>query len=327
MMPLKFVQFAFLLLIVGFSSCERDFVQGDPMNWSELPESENTPKPPARASACGFAAEGKLFVGLGRSGDRGDLLNDFWCYNLEDSTWTRLADFPGAARVKAVGAYLNGKGYIGMGAEGVRNTFRDFWSYDIASNSWSEADSFPTACSNELMTGVVNGSLYACWGFDGIKSTNELFRFDPVSDYWTKLPGSTPSWRLSAAAFGLDSYFFVGGGYHNYHLRDFNRYDTHTGAWSKCAEIPNRRMLSDAVSIGNKGYYMLGRFWSGSLNGGKLLADIWEYDPAANTWTSRGSFPDGGRQNAVVLEWGGYGYVLFGENDTERKADCWRFKP
>ncbi len=177
------------------------------------------------------------------------------------------------------------------------------------------------------MYDVSNGAVYAFWGFDGLKSCDGMFRYDPVADSWSKMPQRTPLDNLSAAAFAVGNFVYVGGGYHNYNVTRFYAYNTVSDRWKRCADMPNKRMLSDAVGIGSKGYYLLGRFWSGSLNNGRLLSDVLEYDPVSDSWTSRGEFPGGARQNSVVLEWNGCGYVVFGETDTQRMSDLWKFEP
>ena len=63
------------------------------------------------------------------------------------------------------------------------------------------------------------------------------------------------------------------------------------------------------------------------LDGGKLLKDIVEYDPIQNKWSRCGDFPGGARQNPVVFTINGKGYIMGGEDDTERKADVWVFTP
>ena len=95
----------------------------------------------------------------------------------------------------------------------------------------------------------------------------------------------------------------------------------------KAADLPSGRILSNGLSINGKGYVMLGRYWNGAQNGGRLLSDILEYDPNENAWISRGDFPGGARQNAVVFQIQGRGYILMGENEEKRLPDVWSFKP
>ena len=72
---------------------------------------------------------------------------------------------------------------------------------------------------------------------------------------------------------------------------------------------------------------MLGRKFGGTLNDGKLLKDIVEYNPTVNKWTRCGDFPGGARQNMVVFTINGKGYVVGGEDERERKNDVWVFTP
>lgn len=313
------------LLMIPFllASCTKDDTDiSVPAQWEQLASFKGTP----RASACGFACDGKIFVGLGRYGARSGYLKDFWCFNLADSTWKRVADFPGKARVKAVAQVIGHKAYVGMGASGVYNTYSDFWCYDIDNDKWTEVASFPGSGSNELMSAVADSCIYTCWGFDGKKSLPETWQYNPRTDKWTRMHDG-PIRRLSAVGFAIGQYFYVGSGYQNHNYKDLYRYDTRNDSWSQMKDMPEYRMLSNALSVGGKGYVLLGRYWHGALNGGKLLSDIIEYDPSTNTWSNRGDFPGGARQDAVVCEMNGYGYVCTGEDNYERKSDFWRFKP
>ena len=53
---------------------------------------------------------------MGRSGWKVDFLKDLWEYNSQTDQWIRKADFPGAARVKAIAGVIGDKAYVGLGA-------------------------------------------------------------------------------------------------------------------------------------------------------------------------------------------------------------------
>lgn len=61
--------------------------------------------------------------------------------------------------------------------------------------------------------------------------------------------------------------------------------------WNQKAGIPAEgRHRTSGWSIGNKGYMGLGHYNSGFL-GNVAKADIWEYDPASDSWTQKADYP------------------------------------
>jgi N-acetylneuraminic acid mutarotase len=283
----------------------------------------------ARASAACFVYGDKAYICCGRLFGNSRYLKEFWQYDAQMDTWSRLTDFPGDARVKPVGVVIGDTAYIGMGAYGWGTSIhilKDFWAYDLRTNTWIQKASFPGASSNDLAYGVVNGCLYTAMGYDGTSRSDECWKYDPSTDVWAKLSNSPHAYSVPAF-FAIGDDFYVGTGFQGRNIRSFFRYDTSGDSWVDIASAPDARILSNGLAIGDKGYVMLGRYWNGAENNGRLLSDIVEYDPAQNVWIRKGDFPGGARQNAMVFCIHEKGYIVMGENDTECKPDVWRFIP
>jgi len=313
-----------LFVLAGLSSC-KDYPEESINDWTHLKDFPGA----ARASASTFVVGDKAYVCLGRAAWKADFLKDLWEYDSQTDTWTRKTDFPGVPRVKAVAGVIGTKAYVGMGAIGPyasTNLYSDFWEYDTQTDTWTQRKSFPGSGKNDLFSAVVNGSLYVTLGYDGVKIIRETWKYEPSTDTWTQLE-KAPYGANNMAGFTLGNSFYVGSGFNGYNLDCFYEYNTVSQKWSKRADLPAARILSNGMAINSKGYVLLGRYWNGALNGGRLLSDIVEYDPTDNSWTKRGDFPGGARQNAVVFTIGGKGYVAMGEDDVECKRDVWMFRP
>ncbi|MDD4969974.1 MAG: hypothetical protein PHT07_11150 [Paludibacter sp.] len=278
----------------------------------------------ARASASSFVVGDKGYVCLGRSGPKYDFLKDLWEYEPSTDTWTHKADFPGAARVKAIAGVIGDKAYVGLGSvspyEG--NQFSDFWEYDGATDTWKQMASFPGVAKNDLFCAVVDSCLYTTEGFSATLFTPYTYKYSPKTNSWTQLK-DCPVSRSSTAGFSIGSDMYVGSGYFTANYKDFYCYHTLTNTWDRMADLPEARILSKGITLNGKGYILLGRYWNGSLNGGRLLKDVVEYDPQTNTWSKCGNFPGGARQNMVAFTIAGKGYIVGGEDDAERKGDVW----
>lgn len=318
---IKILFYSFLLLAV-FSCKKFDFTPIT--DWKQLNDFPGT----ARASAASFVYQDKAYICLGRSGEKGSFLKDLWEYNSKTDTWTKKADFPGAARVKAIGGVVGDKAYVGLGAVApyAGNQFDDFWEYNIATDSWKQVASFPGKAVNDLQCFVVNNCIYTTEGYTATQFKPDTYKYDPQTNQWTRLT-DCPVKRTGTAGFAIGRFIYVGTGYDIERYKDFYRYDTNSNIWKRSADLPSTRVLSKGVAIGNYGYILLGRYWNGSLNGGKLLSDVVRFDPESYEWTKCGDFPGGGRQNMVVFAIGGKGYVVGGEDDYERKKDVWVFEP
>jgi N-acetylneuraminic acid mutarotase len=283
----------------------------------------------ARASASAFVVGDSAYLCCGRTLHRGGFLNEVWRYDSQNDRWDPLDTFPGKKRVKAVAVAINGKGYVGMGCKGVpfeNGVYKDFYEFDPTTRQWTRKADFPGEGANDLAYAVVNGCLYTSLGFDGILAHYETYRYDPTTNVWTQLKDGLHPYMLTAS-FALDRYFYIAAGFQGRNVRYMFRFDTASNQWSQAASLPDGRILSNGLAIDGKGYVLLGRFWAGAENGGRLLSDIVEYDPASNTWTKRGDLPGAARQNAAVFTIRGRGYVVMGESDTQCLSDVWSFKP
>jgi N-acetylneuraminic acid mutarotase len=206
------------------------------------------------------------------------------------------------------------------------NQFSDFWEYNSSSDTWKQLASFPGDAKSDLFCAVVDSCLYTTNGFAATNFNKETYKYSPGTNSWIRLEDS-PVTRSSMAGFSIGQDFYVGSGYYLGNFNDFYCYHTRTNSWSRMANLPEARILSKGISINGKGYIMLGRYWDGSLDGGKLLKDMVEYDPQVNKWSRCGDFPGGARQNVVAFTINGKGYIVGGEDDNERKSDVWVFTP
>lgn len=308
-----------VLLILLLCACQKYDVT--PINkWVQL----NDFTGPARASATSFVYQDKAFICLGRSGYKSNFLKDLWEYNSQTDQWTRKADFPGTPRVKAIGAVVGDRAYVGLGGGTINvDPFTDFWEYNIVNDTWKQVASFPGEATNDLFCAAIDGCIYTTEGYS-TTFNSDTYKYDPKTNTWTKLK-NCPVERTGTAGFAIGKNLYVGTGYANY--KDFYCYRTETDTWKRVADLPKGRILSKGLTINGQGFVMLGRYWGGSLNNGRLLSDVVKYDAETNEWTRCGDFPGGARQNMVVFAINGKGFVVGGEDDFKRKADVWMFQP
>lgn len=147
-------------------------------------------------------------------------------------------------------------------------------------------------------------------------------------------PISGAAGRRSAMSFIIGSKVYVGGGYiaSFTNTNEFYAYDTLTNSWGKKKDLPAaaNRTAGIAFSINGKGYVGLGSENFLDISGGAVaLADLWEYDPALDTWMARAPLPDTGRNSSGCFVLNGKAYLVGGEtgNMGSKTSDVWEYDP
>jgi len=119
--------------------------------------------------------------------------------------------------------------------------------------------------------------------------------------------------RSGVSSFGIGNkgYFTCGLDTDLIAYNDLWEYDPSADSWTQKASIPgSTRYSASSFAIGTKGYICLG--WEAYSPTPNQLTDLWEYDPAANSWYPKSAFPGAGRYNAVAFSVNNKAYVGLG---------------
>ncbi|MDB5013646.1 MAG: type sorting protein [Daejeonella sp.] len=152
-------------------------------------------------------------------------------------------------------------------------------------------------------------------------------------------PNSNIDQANSTVSFALGEFGYMGGGLiqragaGGAFLADFEQYDPKTNNWVRKQLLPIPFFEAVGFSIGSKGY--IGTGFTGTdgteednyQGTSELTNDFYEYDPQADTWTKRASFPGKLRQDAVGFSIGNKGYVGTGRNRDCYFQDFWEYDP
>lgn len=149
--------------------------------WRYLPDSgtgqwerasTRAPSSPRRAASV-MIIQGEVYWGLGQNSN--EYFNDF--YKFDGNTWTRLSDFPGAARAHAAGVGVddpNGVGYVGFGENSVRY-HKDLWAYDTGTNSWTQKADNPFTIISQGAAFHINKRIFFYTGKNYANDVSEIF--------------------------------------------------------------------------------------------------------------------------------------------------------
>jgi hypothetical protein len=160
-----------------------------------------------------------------------------------------------------------------------------------------------------------------------------FWQYDFVAKTWSSkatYPGLS-NWVPSTFTIGNKGYV-VGGAYQS----DFNKlrsindtweYNPATNSWTKKAGIPFFGVTyGTGFSIGNKGYIVNGSYRL-NLNTPVYLSDLYEYNPATNTWSIKTSFPGAKRYFTNVFVIGQAAYAGGGYSASVTFSDYYKYSP
>ena len=256
----------------GTKTRRKDFFRFDCETWTQLPDFAGK----ARSQACGFAVDGKGYVGSGWDGNE-DIMNDFWEYDPSANTWTEIAPLPGKARHSAIAFALKvgGKeyGYVGTGnTEGNdRETLKDFWKFDPRGSTeiiteegaktmkgkWELINTHARFSKRYGATVfIINNKAYVCNGNGSGFPVTDFWQFDPDGELsgkslWTELR------KMSNANPDED-------------------YDDEYGDLARYYGVSFTMPGGDDEKM--KGYIALGS---------NSKSSTWEYDPITDLWVQR----------------------------------------
>lgn len=140
---------------------------------------------------------------------------------------------------------------------------------------------------------------------------------------WSSIPQFGGVARVNAISFVINGKAYVGTGVVNPVLSDLWEYDPSSG-WSQKTSMPITTGGAISFVINNKAYIGFGE--TGQT--GVYRNEMYEYDPALDSWTQKTSCPCRPRAYASAFELGGKGYVGMGVTDSANASnDFWEYDP
>lgn len=266
---------AFILsgnLANGFDESNRMYRYGIPGNqWTETVAFPGE----ARQYAAIFAIGKRIYFGLGISAS-GQLLKDFWTFDLSSENWQQLKDFEGEARSSLFYETDGSFGYIGTGM-GVSSLLSDCWKYIPETDDWQPISNFPGAGRREAVAFSLFGRIYAGLGFTNMNGTNlqsDFYRYDPFADSWQQVDDFPGGKRAYAVAVDNGTNGLVGTGYNEAGTwrSDLYLYDGLSAKWKAMDSIPSGGIRGMSSFSANGDFYLL----TGTVQGEGRSSRVWK---------------------------------------------------
>ncbi|GGE10084.1 MULTISPECIES: Kelch repeat-containing protein [Sphingobacterium] len=318
-----------ILLLIGafaittFNSCKKEETtetDSGPTEWEKSSDFSGKP----RNGAATFTINDVAYV-VGGQLKNFDLLSD--SYSFDGTSWSQKAEFTGDKRHGAVGFSVAGKGYVGLGYDG-EELFKDFYQYDPAANTWKKVADFPETASGRIgaVAFTIGNAAYVGLGRDDLdESFNDLYKYDPATDKWSKVEKSFPSKTNYAFAFVINNVAYVGGGIKGATLvTDFYSFDGKDWVQKKALDADNKdvkRYAAGAFAVGSNGYVVSGRSSAG------IVTTVWKYNPSENAWSNNSQAIGSPREKAAAFAIKGKGYITTGSTGSTFLDDTYVFTP
>ena len=99
------------------------------------------------------------------------------CFGQIENTWTKMSDFSGLKRERAIAFSVNGFGYVGTGVDTAEVVYNDLWKYDASNDTWTQVASIPGEVRRNAIAFTINDKGYVGTGINSVIAT------DPMSDH------------------------------------------------------------------------------------------------------------------------------------------------
>src|ERR1051325_6148533 len=195
---------------------------------------------------------------------------------------------------------------VALGQRGIQKNEADSPS-GVCNLMWQAVANMPQDLYGAA--GASNGTFaYFAGGysFTSGQSLTSLYRYDPVANTWTTLaPVPGPGFIMASAAYyPTTNKIYVFGGEDAVSGTNYNTtriYDIASNTWTTGANMPDvRSFMGSGYNSGNGKIYLVSGYNTGNVDSAQ--PDTWEYDPVANTFTSKAPFPHpaGGFAQGVI---------------------------
>lgn len=313
--------------------------------WEKLSPSGPIPHEREHHSAVFAPERREMIVFGGMIENKDDNKNDLWVYHADDNRWEQKdpsGGLPPERRMHtATWDRQNQKMYVFGGKDDPNPAYQDFWVYDAEANEWRELSAGggpPSRFRHSADWAPHEQAMYltaGCCAIDG--KFNDLWRYEPQSDNWTKL---TPSGDLPP---GRDK--FQGQAVWDPHHRSFMvfsgvgpcviqtdlwAYVPRENRWLRLSPNPNhqpaRRAQHEAAVVDGQ------IFTFGGCSGGRPDNKLLMLDPetgSVEVLSPGGETPPARKRHHLAAAPSRGEIFLFGgtveSEDTKATSDLWKY--
>lgn len=163
-----------------------------------------------------FTIGNKFYFSSGNLGN-----GEFYCFNADDKSLKRIADYPGGRVLAPVCFVIGQKAYVGLGA---KDAPKKFWCYDPTINSWAEIADYPSEVPSA--SGKYDDNLSYAFVSDQLgyvgNSVDAMYKYNPGTNQWMfSTKGGDIAYVPKNVSFSVDNRCFLFTGLSNINIREF----------------------------------------------------------------------------------------------------------
>jgi hypothetical protein len=209
-----------------------------------------------------------------------------------------------------------------------------FACFDISSqNIWNKRAAVGGSKRERGISFAIGSRGYIGLGQDSLNlMLSDFWEYDPGTNSWTQKANFTGGGRREAVGFSIGNKGYVGTGIDNAvapfgtKLSDFYEYNPATNLWTLKAPYPGNFgggiYYATGWGTASKGYICCGKAGTAYY-----INELWEFDPALNSWTGKAPYPGGNRIGGAAFAIGNIGYYGLGNDEAAFKNDFYKFNP
>lgn len=193
-----------------------------------------------------------------------------------------------------------------------------------ALGNWINRSAFDGPARSSTVSFVIDNLAYITTGYTGEDNgyLNDLWVYNPTSDYWEQKANFIGAGRSSASGFQIDGKGYVGLGYDgSSKLKDFYQYDPGSNSWTQKSDF------AGTGRYGAVGFAVSGRGFIGTGYDGNYQKDIYEYNPTTDSWSVNNGYGGNKRRDASIFIINNIAYLGTGSNNGSYETDFWSFDP
>jgi Kelch motif len=179
---------------------------------------------------------------------------------------------------------------------------------------------------------IGNKGYFGYTQYVGSSSHGNSWQYNFTTNTWTSIEDFPDYYLDNPAYFTAGNKGYVVGGFktssafNSYYTWEFD--PSATPKWRKRANLSGvGRSGAQGFTIGNKGYIVGGKTRLPYPAGDIYNKALFEYNPAANTWTTKAEFPGTGRTIPKSFVIDGYAYVGGGYTGETHPTDFYKYDP
>ena len=162
-----------------------------------------------RENITQFTINGEIYMGFGKSSSK--YLTDMYKFSPVTGKWSQIASRPGNSERNNTAVFvINNVAYLIGGA--TNSGAKDSWAYNSLTNTWSQISDYPYAIDGAAAFELDGEGYVTCGKIVGGNSINEVWKYNPTLNSWTKSESIGNKPRYNHAAYTLNNKAYIVGG-------------------------------------------------------------------------------------------------------------------